>query len=406
MEDIFQLSQTQLKLFNKPSKRYLLAEPELSARVCIILGQRGIGKTTAMVQHLLDQAGQDELSETILYVQADHFLIRNRNLYDIAQYFVDMGGITICFDEIHKYPGWSAELKSMSDTFSELKILASGSSALEITQGSHDLSRRALQINMWGMSFREYLELKLGVELPVYGLDAILQDHVRLARTIIERLKENKVLPHFKSYLRHGYYPFYFEEENEAIFTKILNQNLHTTLESDLLAVYPDLTGNSIKKINRLLRIISASVPFTPDMTKIARLTEIRDLRTLKTYLKYLEDTGLILGLCRSAKGLRSMEKPEKIFLNNPNLMYAFVGDTDIGAIRETFFMNIVGSKHEISAPDKGDFLVDNNLLFEIGGRKKDFTKIRDIPDSFLAVDDMEKGFGKKIPLWLFGFLY
>jgi hypothetical protein len=152
------------------------------------------------------------------------------------------------------------------------------------------------------------------VELPVYGLDAILQDHVRLARTIIERLKENKVLPHFKSYLRHGYYPFYFEEENEAIFTKILNQNLHTTLENDLLAVYPDLTGNSIKKINRLLRIISASVPFTPDMTKIARLTEIRDLRTLKTYLKYIEDTGLILGLCRSAKGLRAMEKPEKIF--------------------------------------------------------------------------------------------
>lgn len=167
-----------------------------------------------MVQHLLDQAGQDELSGTILYVQADHFLIRNRNLYEIAQYFVDMGDKTICFDEIHKYPGWSVELKSMSDTFSELKILASGNSALEITQGSHDLSRRALQINMWGMSFREYLELKLGVELPVYGLDAILQDHVRLAHTIVERLEENKVLPHFKSYLRHGCYPCYFEEEN------------------------------------------------------------------------------------------------------------------------------------------------------------------------------------------------
>lgn len=406
MEDLFRLSQTQLAVFNRPYKRYFLREHDLTRRLCIILGQRGIGKTTAMAQHLLDVAGQNKLSSTILYVQADHFLVGARSLYEIAERFVDLGGKTICFDEIHKYPQWSMELKSITDTFVELNVLASGSSALEIYKGGHDLSRRAVQMRMRGMSFREYIELSLDVSIPAYSLEDILSDHVRIAHEIADKLEKKKPLALFKAYLKHGYYPFYFEDQNEALFYQLLNQNLHTTIESDLIAVQPALTGNSIKKIGTLLRIISASVPFFPDLKKLAALTEVGDQRTLKTYLKYLEDCGLIMGLSRTGKGLRGLEKPEKIYLNNPNLMHAFAPDVNRGTIRETFFLNMLSAGHSLKAPRQGDFLVDDSYLFEVGGRNKDFSQIKNIENSFLAVDDMEKGFGKKIPLWLFGLLY
>lgn len=406
MDDIYRLSRTQIALFNRPYRRYFLAAQALDHRLCIVLGQRGIGKTTAMVQHLLDAAGQDPLSETILYVQADHFLIRDRSLYDIAEHFANLGGRTICFDEIHKYPRWSLELKSISDTFAGLKVLASGSSALEIQKGSHDLSRRALQLHMRGMSLREYAELALGITLRAYPLETILRDHVRIAHAVVAQLAGNKILALFRDYLRHGYYPFYFEDRNEAVFAQLLNQNLHTTLESDLLAVQPALTGNSIKKIAALLRILSASVPFFPDFKKLTELIGIGDQRTLKTYLKYLEDAGLVSGLGRSGKGLRGLEKPEKIFLNNPNLMQALVPAANKGTIRETFFISALGGLHRLTAPRRGDFAVDETWCFEVGGKNKDFTQIRDMQNSFLAADDIETGFGNKIPLWLFGFLY
>lgn len=406
VENLYRLSQTQLAVFNRPYKRYFLREHNLTRRLCIILGQRGIGKTTAMVQHLLDVGRQDRLSETILYVQADHFLIGARSLYEIAEQFVNHGGKTICFDEIHKYPQWSMELKSITDTFAGLNVLASGSSALEIYKGSHDLSRRALQIRMWGMSFREYIEMSLDIALPSCTLEDILSDHVRITHEIVDKLREKKVLALFKAYLKHGYYPFYFEDRDEALFYQLLNQNLHTTIESDLIAVQPTLTGNSVKKIAALLRVISGTVPFIPDYNKLTKLTDVGDQRTLKTYLKYLEDCGLILGLSRSGKGLSGFEKPEKIFLNNTNLIHAFAPDSDVGTIRETFFLNMLHTRHVLKAPRQGDFLVDDEYLFEIGGRNKDFTQIKDIENSFLAVDDMEKGFGKKIPLWIFGFLY
>jgi uncharacterized protein len=406
MEDLFRLSQTQLAVFNRPYKRYFLQEHNLSRPLGIILGQRGVGKTTAMVQHLLKVAGDDPLSERILYIQADHFLIGERSLYEIAEQFFNHGGNTICFDEIHKYPDWSGELKSITDTFRGLKVLASGSSALEIYKGSHDLSRRALQMRMWGLSFREYLEMSLGIDLAGHSLENIVRDHVRIAHKIAEALQGKKVLALFKAYLKHGYYPFYFEEKDEAIFYNLLNQNAHATIESDLLAVQPALSGNSIKKIAKLLSIVSASVPFSPDLKKLTELTDVADQRTLKTYLKYLEDSGLIMGLSRTGKGLRALEKPEKIFLNNPSLVYAFSPGAGMGTVRETFFMSMLKAGHTVTAPERGDFLVDDKYLFEIGGKNKDFSQIKDIKNSFLALDEMEKGFGRKIPLWLFGFLY
>ncbi len=408
MEDLFRLSQTQLAFFNRPYRRYFLSAHNLNQRLCIILGPRGIGKTTVMAQHLMDVAGQDKLSRRILYIQADHFLIGSRSLYEIAERFVDLGGTAICFDEIHKYSQWSLELKSITDTFRDLKVLASGSSALEIYKGSHDLSRRAVQMRMGGMSFREYVELSLEVSIPSYSLIDIVNDHVRIAHEVCDILAKAKSKPLvlFKEYLKYGYYPFFFESRDETLFYQLLNQNLHTTIESDLIAVQPSLTGTSIKKIGALLRIIASSVPFFPDFKQLAALTEVGDQRTLKTYLKYLEDCCLLSALSRTGKGFRSLEKPDKIYLNNPNLIHAFSAHANKGNIRETFFLNTLGAGHSVKAPQQGDFLVDDRYLFEVGGKNKDFSQIKDVGDSFLALDDMEKGFGNKIPLWLFGLLY
>ena len=320
--------------------------------------------------------------------------------------FVKMGGELLCIDEIHKYPNWSKELKSINDTFRELKLVVSGSSALETHKGSHDLSRRALVYTMKGMSLREFIEMKLGIVLESFDLAEILLEHQTIAQSIADTLSktDEKILPLFKEYLEVGYYPYYFEYNNKYQFTMALEQNIHTTIESDLLAIYPSLTGNSIKKLKSLLKVISASVPFTPDMKKLKNIIGVGDERTLKNYLKYLEDAGLIKMLMKSQRGLKSIEKPEKIYLDNPNLLFTSKADT--GTIRETFFINQLSKDHEVVAPKSGDFLVDEKYTFEIGGKNKSFHQIKDMPNSFVASDDIERGFTNRIPLWLFGFLY
>ncbi len=316
----------------------------------------------------------------------------------------------ICFDEIHKYPDWSTELKSIYDTFPKLSIVASGSSALEIYKGSRDLSRRAVVYKMFGLSFREFIELELGIELISFGLEDIVRNHQRIANGIIMAVekKGKKILALFKHYLEHGYYPYFREYKNRELFYITLEQNIHTTLESDLIAIYPSLSGNSIKKMKKLLTIIAYSVPFTPDLKKLKTTLEVGDERTLKTYLKYLEDAGIILTISKSGRGLRGLEKPEKIYLNNPNLIHAISSVTPVekGNLRETFFLNLMGSLHKVSSPAQGDFNVEGKYIFEVGGKSKNFSQIKGIADSFLAVDDIEIGTGNKIPLWLFGFLY
>ena len=405
LEPFFQLSQTYRINYEQGYIRYFFKETLLTNRFSIISGQRGIGKTTAIIQYM--QMHYPDLYDTrVLYVQADHFLLGTHTLYEIADMFVKMGGELLCIDEIHKYPQWSKELKSIHDTFRELKLIVSGSSALEIHKGSHDLSRRALVYKMKGMSFREFIEMKLGVELESFGLNEILLRHQPIAQSIIDTLAKHrqKVLPLFKEYLEVGYYPFFFEYNNKAQFTIALEQNMHTTIESDLLAIYPSLTGNSVKKLKALLKVISTSVPFTPDMKKLKNIVGVGDERTLKNYLKYLEDAGLIKMLMKTSKGLSSIEKPEKIYMDNTALL--FTTNAEVGTVRETFFMNQLSKDHELIAPKNGDFLIDDTFVFEIGGKNKSFNQVKDETNAFVVSDDIEVGFGNKIPLWLFGFLY
>lgn len=405
LEAFFQLSQNYVRNYRQEYVRYFLKKESLSYRFSIISGQRGIGKTTAIIQYM-QKHYPDIYTDKALYIQADHFLMGSHTLYEIADNFVKMGGELLCIDEIHKYPNWSKELKSINDTFKDIKLLISGSSALEIHKGSHDLSRRALVYKMKGMSFREFIEIKLDLELNSYGLEEILTKHQEIAQHIVDALAENreKILALFKVYLDVGYYPYYFEYNNKEQFYMALEQNMHTTIESDLLAVYPSLTGNSVKKLKSLLKVISASVPFTPDMKKLKNIISVGDERTLKNYLKYLEDAGLIKMLLKSSKGLGSIEKPEKIYLDNSNLL--FTSNADVGTIRETFFMNQVTKDYEVLAPKYGDFLVNGKFTFEIGGKNKSYKQIKEIENSFIASDEIERGFGNRIPLWLFGFLY
>jgi predicted AAA+ superfamily ATPase len=410
LDDLYSLSRTFIKLRNRPFRRSFLADHPLTARLSIIIGQRGIGKTTAMIQHLLESSDNDPLTDKALYLQADHFLMANRSLYEIAEDFHNLGGELLCLDEIHKYPDWSRELKSITDTFPALRVVASGSSALEVTRGSHDLSRRAVVYRMHGMSFREYIALARGIELPAVTLSDLLNNHVRLADRIVTELsaKGDKVLALFREYLVCGYYPYFMEFTDKALFGLTLEQHVHTTLEVDLPAIHPALNGASIKKISRLLTAIAGMVPFAPDLKSLRSMLDISDDRTLKNYLQYLEDAGVILTVSKSGKGLKAMNKPEKIYLNNPNLYYALHrgAEPDSGSMRETFFLSMLRSGYDVSVPQQGDFLVGGSTTFEVGGKNKGFRQVAGIADAWLALDGIEAGNGQTMPLWLFGFLY
>jgi len=402
LSKLFLESKKFLHRCNLPYRRYFIKEEKIQHRLTIITGQRGVGKTTTIAQYMNDHS---ELKS--LYVSMDSFIVGSLSMYEIAEEFEKMGGKLLCFDEIHKYSNWSQELKSIYDSFPSLQIIASGSSALEINKGSHDLSRRAHVLKMHGMSFKEFLELHLSLSLKTYTLEEILEHHETIAFDMVETLEKSKqkILPLFKRYLEVGYYPYFLSIKDDAIFFDMLQQNINVSLQSDLLFVYPSLDGNSIKKLKLLLNIIMQSVPFVPVIEKLKSTLEIGDGRTLKDYFIKLEDAGIIKLLMKAtSKGLSQLEKPEKIYLDNTNLLG--IANYEIGTARETFFLSALSLLHKVNYPQKGDFLVDDTFVFEVGGKNKSFNQIKDIKDSFIACDDVEVGFGSKIPLWLFGFLY
>jgi len=408
LDDIFTLSQTLMRVRRRSYRRSFLRTHQMDGRF-IIVGPRGVGKTTVMIQHLLDRYDGDILTPKALYIQADHFLVQRSSLYEIVDDFQKLGGEFVCIDEIHKYPAWSMELKSIIDTFPQVQVLASGSSALEIHKGSHDLSRRMLTLSMAGLSFREYLGMVHGLDFEPVSLADLLATHQSEAMRIVNTVEEqgHKILALFSTYLEHGYYPYCLEYPDTAQFLATLTQQVQTTLEADLPAIHPTLNGTSIRRMRRLLSVISGLVPFTPDMKALKGTLDIGDERTLKTYLGYLEDAGILRTVSRSNRGLRAMEKPGKIYLHNPNLYHALSGGAapDRGAVRETYFLNAVQTGHQVRLAEKGDFLVDETMTFEVGGRNKDGSQIKGVENSWLAVDNTEIGQMRRIPLWLFGFL-
>ena len=410
LENLFIKSHQFLKINNLKYRRYFIKKENLEHRLSIILGARGVGKTITMAQYMSKYKKNEAL-----YISLDDINNSSLDIYEIGQEFELQGGKLLCLDEIHKYNNWSIALKSIYDNFNKLKVIASGSSALEINKGSHDLSRRAIIYKMVGMSFREFLELHYNYKFKSYTLEDILENHIEIADTIIEKLalNDHRVLALFKDYLKFGYYPYFLSMPNELLFFQTLKQNINVTIESDLLNIYPSLNGKSIKKIKQLLAVIMQNVPFTPTIKSLKKSIDVKDDRTIKEYLYLLDSAGLIRLLMKSSLSIKNIDKPEKIYLANTNLMY--ISTPNIGNVRETFFMNQLSNYYSIAnnldnkgifIANKGDFLVEEKYTFEVGGKNKGFEQIKDIPNSFVASDEIEVGFGAKIPLWLFGFLY
>ena len=411
LTELFRKSHKFVKDNNLAYERYFIKKNPFEHRLSIVLGARGIGKTVTIAQYMALNYKRGEA----LYVSLDDINMSRYSIYELAEAFELQGGKLLCLDEIHKYSSWSQELKSIYDSFPTLKVVASGSSALEIHKGTHDLSRRAIVYTMVGMSFREFLELHYGYSLKVLALEDIFSNHDVLAENIVDILatKDNRVLPLFHRYLECGYYPYFLSMPNESMFFQTLKQNINTTIEGDLLNIYPTLNGKSIKKIKLLLSVIMENVPFRPKISALKKATEVRDDRTIKEYLSRLDDAGLIKLLMKSSLSMKSFDKPEKIYLANPNLMYT--STPNIGNVRETFVMNQLSNYYidknrldnkGIYASDYGDFYLEERYTLGVGGKNKGFKQIRDVPNSYVVADDIEVGFGAKIPLWLFGFLY
>ncbi len=367
------------------------------ARLIGIKGARGVGKTTLLLQYIKKNLS---LNEETLYVSLDNIWFAENKLTDLTDDFVKKGGKYLFLDEVHKYPNWAQELKNIYDDYPQLKIVFTGSSLLEILNARADLSRRAVIYTMQGLSYREYLNLILKEELPVLSLETLLSNHVGLAQDLNMKIKP---LQHFDSYLKSGYYPFF--QEAPALYFQRLEEVINLILEIELpLLRKVDIAY--VIKLKQLLHIIAQSVPFMPNISKLSERIGI-NRNTLISYLYFLQEAHIIKNLYKDAKGITQLQKPNKIFLENSNLQYAFsANNTNRGNIRETFFVNQVSFKHLTEYTKQGDFMVDDTYTFEIGGNTKTGKQIDHLENSYIAADNLEYGSANKIPLWLFGFLY
>ncbi|GGH32754.1 AAA family ATPase [Sphingobacterium alkalisoli] len=398
MEALIELFQRKLRHVSVDFKRSLMQEVNWNARLIGIKGARGIGKTTLLLQHIKLHLS-DRLDE-VLYVSLDTIWFNTNSLVGLVKEFEQKGGKYIFLDEVHKYDGWAQELKNIYDDYPELKIVFTGSSLLEILNARADLSRRAVIYTMQGFSFREYLAIETGVRFERITLVDLLAQHTDKAREVNERIKP---FQHFSNYLQQGYYPYY-KEQPDLYFMR-LGEVLNMMLEIELpLLRQIDLAY--VAKIKQLLTIIAESVPFIPNVSKISEKIGI-NRSTLLSYLHYLDEIDLTTNLFKYGEGISLLQKPSKIYLENTNLVYLLAKENaNRGNLRETFFANQVGYAHDLSYAEQGDFTVDNQYTFEIGGKDKTEKQIKGVDRAYVASDDITHGFHHKIPLWLFGFLY
>lgn len=367
------------------------------ARLIGIKGARGVGKTTLLLQYIKKNF---PLNEEILYVSLDDIWFAENRLTDLTDSFVKKGGKYLFLDEVHKYNNWAQEIKNIYDDYPQLKIVFTGSSLLEILNARADLSRRAIIYTMQGLSYREYLNLTLKEDLSRLTLEDVLSNHVNLAQDLNQKIKP---LQHFDRYLKNGYYPFF--QENPLLYFQRLEEVINLILEIELpLLRKVDIAY--VNKLKQLLQIIAESVPFMPNISKLSNRIKI-NRNTLISYLFFLQEAHIIKNLYKDAKGITQLQKPDKIFLENTNLQYAFSSsNANRGNIRETFFVNQVSANHSIEYTKQGDFKVNRHYTFEIGGSHKTNEQIKNIENAYIVSDSIEYGSYNKIPLWLFGFLY
>ncbi len=396
MDSLIEKYQKRISLTSMDFVRSIMQDIRWEARLIGIRGARGVGKTTLILQYIKQNLPINES----LYVSLDSLWFSQNRLIDLVDLFAKRGGKYLFLDEVHKYDGWSQELKNAYDDYPELKIVFTGSSLLEILNARADLSRRAVVYEMQGLSFREYLNLIQKTTIPVYSFADILSNHQAISAEVIKQVRP---LQHFAAYLKSGYYPF-FNEVPDLYYSRIEEViNFIIEVELPLLrAVQPAY----IIKIKQLLAIIAESAPFVPNVSKLGERIGI-NRSTFVLYLNYLQETHLITQLFKDATGITRLQKPDKIFLENTNLMYALAAEyANIGNARETFFLNQLNYKHKVEFSEKADFLVDKKFTFEIGGKNKTTQQISGLESAFVVQDDIEFGTARKIPLWQFGLLY
>lgn len=370
-------------------KRYMFTRIPWSSRLVGIVGPKGVGKSTMILQYIKENQEDDKF----LYVSADHTYFSNHTISDLADGFVKEGGKHLFIDEVHKYKNWSRELKQIYDIHSDLKVTFTGSSILDIHKGQSDLSRRALIFNMQGLSFREYLELFHNIKASAYSLNEILANKVN-----INELEHP--LPLFREYLHHGYYPFSKEDGFEMRLQQVVTQ----TIETDITQ-YADMKASTARKLKQMLTIITGLSPYKPNALGLATELSVSK-NNVQEYLLYLEMAGMIGQLRDDTGGIRGLGKVEKVYVDNTNLMYAINSSTpDIGNIRETFFYNQTRVFNDVISSKESDFKI-GKYTFEVGGQKKGRKQIENITDSFIVKDDIETGHGIVVPLWYFGLNY
>ncbi len=396
MEALFEFQENILRNVKNDFRRYLHEKINWNQRMIAIKGPRGAGKTTLMLQYLKYDIG---LPETALYVTSDHTWFYNHTLLETANDWYKQGGKILIIDEVHKYKNWSVELKNIYDGLPDLKIIFSASSALDIYRGEADLSRRVVSYMLAGLSFREYLQFSGNISFDPITIDDIYANHRNLSRAVSEKLRP---LPAFHKYTQTGYLPIFIEGEDTYLLK--LNQIINAIVETDLayISAYNPGTAHKVKK---LLAVIAESAPFKPNIAALSRKLDVsRD--SIYHYIYQLESARLLNTLRAEGKGVSTLQKPDKIYLENTNLAYALKSNPDIGNIRETFVFNqLHNAGIDLYFPRAGDFIAEG-ITLEIGGKSKSTAQVKHLDNFLIVADDIETGADKKVPIWLFGFLY
>ena len=397
IDSLFELSNTRLQNINTKYYRFLYNTIlEGDSKFSGVYGSRGVGKTTLLLQIALVLKFK---SDEILYISCDHPRLADVSLFELVSEFVKYGGKCILIDEIHEAVNFEQELKSIYD-FLDIKVLFSGSSAIKLTNPS--FTRRYAMYHLPILSLKEYLELSLDINLQSYTLKNILENHVDIANSIMQELGDEKILKHFERYLQIGAYPFYFE--NKSAYTQMVLDTVNTILYTDLGSIY-NITGDKINTLRKLLVSICISNPLELSIDALAQKVGTSKV-TLYKYIELLHKAELLRHVVYEGKRFKSMQKPDKLYLANTTLFSSLCIESKVGTIRESFFTSQISAGSSIYYVDKGDFLVDEKYIFEIGGKNKGFEQIKDIEHSFVVADGIEVGFKDKLPLWLFGFLY
>ncbi|MCC5938493.1 MAG: ATP-binding protein [Lunatimonas sp.] len=393
MEGLIRKSERKARSVKERKRRYLYEKIDWDQKLIILLGYRGSGKTTLLLQYL------SSIQRKGIYVSLDDFYFETHRLVESVASLYELGYRVFLLDEVHRYGWWSKDLKQLYDDYEDIQVVATGSSILDISKGKADLSRRASVYRLHGLSFREYLNFQKNIDLPTLRLEEVLNKHHVMGPELLDTFNFDTDFP---NYLRYGYFPYFLESKND--YHQKLQETIQLVIDTDI-APFEELQHSTTRTLKKLLFVLSESVPFTPNIQKLASKLET-PRNTVLRLLDILDQAQILLLLRSSTKGISYLQKPEKIYLQNPNFIYLFSPTmANIGSVRETFFLNQLSAVHSVTAPKFGDFMVDDAYVFEVGGASKTTDQLQGIPQSYLALD-IKGGSNRSVPLWLFGMLY